>query len=251
MNRKRAAQGKKRRDRSRSRSASSGPVPLYKRSISHFKPSERDRGAEILQEGTNKLEVEGPRARAKVRGGEGEDAETCRVGIDWTRVAERRILTFCECEDFAEGRFCGHIWAVLLALAETGPENQPPGRDRLGLRKDRATNWEDLGPDLGSQIQGRSSDSARNRKKARAPRQRAATAVGRRGRTVTTSWRSRIAALKDELDSPFNQTLAPAAPAVRTPVAIEFAINTTASLGNSGLVLDVFGRTTDSSGKPG
>ena len=58
---------------------------------------------------------------------------------------KRRLHTFCECPRFASGELCRHVWAVLLALAETGPENQPPGKDRLGLRKDRAASWEDLG----------------------------------------------------------------------------------------------------------
>jgi superfamily II DNA or RNA helicase len=45
--------------------------------------------------------------------------------------------------------------------------------------------------------------------------------------------------------------MAPASPVARSTVAIEFAINTAASLDTSGLILDVFGRTVGASGKSG
>ena len=105
------------------RARGSTPIPLYKRSSSHFDPAEREIGAECLQVGKVRLEIDGSRARALV---ENAGETTHRVGIDWTRIAKRRLHTFCTCSRFADGDLCSHVWAVLLALAETGPENQPP-----------------------------------------------------------------------------------------------------------------------------
>jgi len=261
MNRKRATKGKRRRDRGRSRtgSAAVGPVSLHKRSVSHFKPKERERGAECFRDGRVGLEIEGPRARASVGGVEGENPETYRVGVDWSRVSKRRVHTFCECQQFAGGQLCSHIWAVFLALGETGSEHQPPGRDRLGLRKDRAARWEDLAQ-FGGGIQVRplprnqGSGPERTKKSVdRTPprRQRPAPAARSRGRASATSWRSHLESLKDELGAPSNRAIAAASPASRSEVAIEFAVNPAASLGTSGLVLDVFGSATGVSGNPG
>jgi superfamily II DNA or RNA helicase len=194
-----------------------------------------------------------------VKGVGGEEPEAYRVGIDWSRVAKRRIHTFCECRRFAGGQLCSHIWAVLLALGESGSEHQPPGRDRLGLRKDRASSWEDLTGSVGSSQVGslpgvRSSGPARTKTSAtrtRAPRQRPAPATGSRGRTIATSWRSHLASLRDELGSPSDRVLAKVSLAARPAIAIEFAVNPAASLGTSGLVLDVFARESGVSGKPG
>ena len=257
MNKNSTARGKKRRERGRSRAVPSGPVPLYKRSVSHFKPKERERGTEIFSDGRVSLEIEGSRARARVARAEGEDPEVFRVGVDWSRISERRLHTICECRRFARGQFCGHIWAVLLALAETGPEHQPPGKDRLGVRKDRAASWEDLDGFVGGQQivpspesqESSSSSTEKSASRTRPPRQRSATA--KRNRAIATSWRSHLASLRDQFDTSPNGVVAAVPPAVRAAVTIEFAINTARSLDASGLVLDVFGRSTGASGKPG
>ncbi|MEE8524246.1 MAG: SWIM zinc finger family protein, partial [Thermoanaerobaculia bacterium] len=213
-------------------------MPLYKRSRSHFEPEERERGAECFRAGRVDVEIDGPRARASVEGIDGQEPEVLRVGIDWSRVAERRIHIFCECRRFAGGRLCNHIWAVLLALGETGPKHQPPGKDRLGLRKDRATSWQDL------------AQTEKSARRPRLPRQRTPAATGQRGRAGVTSWRSHLAALSDQLSAPADHRVVKASPA-RSAVAIELAVNPAASLSTSGLVLDVFGRSVGASGKPG
>jgi superfamily II DNA or RNA helicase len=259
MNKKRAAQGRKRRVRGRSAAASSGPVPLFKRSISHFKPNERERGEEFFREGRVTVEIEGHRARARVAGIEGDEPQTQRVGIDWARIAERRIHTFCDCRRFARGQFCSHIWATLLALAETGPEHQPPGKDRLGVRKDRAANWEELihftgGNPIVPSPETRSLLEAQAEKRVdrtKPPPRRTAAAKAKRGPAIATSWRSHLAFLRDQFDSPTESAGAQASPAVRGRQVIEFAINTAHSLDTAGLVLDVFGYSVDASGKSG
>jgi superfamily II DNA or RNA helicase len=174
-------------------------------------------------------------------------------------VAKRRVHAFCECPHFAAGEFCRHIWAVLLALGESGPENQPAGKDRLGLRKDRAASWEDLdlpvdAAEASLPQGGRGSNPGRPKQSvhlARPPRNPQAIVAGRLGRVGVTSWRSQLASLRDEIGTPSLPVMAVASPPVRPPVAIHFFVNTAASLDTFGLVLDVFGRAASASGKPG
>src|SRR5688500_19676828 len=52
----------------------------------------------------------------------------------------RSLHAFCDCQRFADGRPCKHLWASLLALAEIGAESQPPGKDRLSDRKSTRLN---------------------------------------------------------------------------------------------------------------
>ncbi len=256
MNKKREAHGKKRKGRGRARTARAtvGPVPLHKRSRSHFSAEEKERGADCFDHGRVSLEIDGPRARAIIAAADGDEPEPYRVGIDWSRVGERRVHTFCECPRFARGQLCNHIWAVLLALGETGPENQPAGKDRLGLRKDDVASWESLaqfagGDEITPQHGGGSSGLARP------PRPRPAPAG--RGRKSATSWRSHLASLSDQLaargdwDTRAAQAMAKTSPAAQSAAEIQFAVNTAASLDTSGLVLDVFGRAVGVSGKPG
>ncbi|MDH3254215.1 MAG: DEAD/DEAH box helicase [Acidobacteriota bacterium] len=218
------------------------------------------RGAEYFHGGRVRLEIDEPRARASVTdtNAEGEEHTTYRVGIDWEQVATRRVHTYCECPHFADGQLCGHIWAVLLALGETGPEHQPPGRDRLGLRKDRISKWEDLAEFVGGRRvrplpNDRSPEPARPAASVYvAPRPRARSAsAARRGRSTAISWRSHLASLSDQLATTSSHTIATVSPATRSTLSLEFAINAAASLNTSGLVLDVFGRTISASGKPG
>ena len=211
--------------------ASNGLIPLYRRSSGHFQASERDRGAELFAAGAVTAEIDEERACGSViePGGNGDPA-TLKVGIDWTRVAKRRVHVFCECKRFAGGKLCRHIWATLLALGESGPENQPPGKDRLGLRRDRAVNWSDLGI-------ARPKQSVHH---AGPPRQQPAAAVGRRNRVGVTSWRSQLASLRDEIGTQKRPLAAAAVPHPRATSTVHFFINIAASLNASGLVLDVF-----------
>ncbi len=142
--------GRRRRGRGRSRSAGNRPVPLHKRSASHFQRGDRQRGQEYFQEGRVRLEVDGHRARSRV---DGTERGSYAVGVDWSRVGDRVLHAFCECPRFADRRPCKHLWATLLAL-ETALESQPPGRDRVSLRKDRAASWRDLGVAAGQGNQG-------------------------------------------------------------------------------------------------
>ncbi|MCP4205164.1 MAG: DEAD/DEAH box helicase family protein [bacterium] len=237
-----------RRRRSRShKSAPAGPVPLHKRSSSHFQPSERDHGTESFQEGQVRLEIEGMRAKASV---EESERDTYRVGVDWTRVGKRRLHTFCECPRFASGELCRHIWAVLLALAETGPENQPPGKDRLGLRRDRAASWEDLGvsADRNEVRVIHSVEPASGGQGARPARSARARSSSGRRRGAATSWRSQLASLRDEITTSVSPPAMIALP-VRPAPSIHFFINTAVSNSSGSLVLDVFGSTQNANGK--
>ena len=244
----------KRRSRGRPQ-AGAGSLPLYKRSLSHFEPAERHTGAERLQEGRVSLEIDGARARAVVAGVNGEELDFFRVGVDWSRVANRRVHTFCECRRFVDGQLCAHIWAVLLALGEAGPEHQPVGKDRLGLRKDRGAAWQDLADFTGGVPvfpAADGGDSAASAGVATRPRSLGARPTSRRARAGTTSWRSRLAALGDELAAMAQPTIAPAkATKNRSTVTLQLAVNPPASIEASGLVLDVFGRSIGVSGKPG
>ena len=217
------------------------PVPLFKRSASHFQPGDRQRGNDYFIEGRVSLEVEGSRARAGVAGAE---RPFYRVGVDWSRVASERVLhTFCECQRFADGTPCKHLWATLLALAETGPENQPPGKDRLSLRKDRAAAWRDLGiaPDEedgaprglppGREHPGRRPPRARRGRELPLP-------LGEPGRVgPIPPWRAHLLSLGAEVAA---ATAAPAPAPARPPHGARLLVNTTASLAAGSLILDLF-----------
>ena len=241
------AHKRKRRGRGRSRrlAESNGPVPLYKRSHSHFQHSEQEGGAEAFHEGHVRLEIDGTRARARVVD---TDGATYRVGIDWSRVAKRRVHVFCECSRFAGGRFCRHIWAVLLAHAETPEEHQSPGKDRLGLRSDRPGRWEDLNLPVGRGAQGPHA--------VRAPSsdERSATAAARRlrvRRAPAGSWRSQFDTVRVEVGNSPGAIRSASSESLVTERDIHFFVNPKASLGSGGLVLDVFGRGPNVGGKPG
>ncbi len=202
-------------------------VPLYKRSSSHFSPEDRQRGTDYFREDRVRLEIDGKRATAKV---EGNDQPLYRVGIDWTRVSDRRVHIFCECPAFANGRSCKHLWAALLALGEAGAEHQPPGKDRLGLRKDRAARWPELGV---SQGESETPPAGRSRRR-RSNRDRSSHG---------TSWRSQLDAVRDDHDRVREAIVPVAATNARpTPVStgIRFLINLVASTESEGLVLDLF-----------
>ncbi len=233
---------RKRRGRGRLRNSSgaNGLVPLYKRSHSHFQHSEQEGGAEAFHEGHVRLEIDGTRARARVVD---TDGETYRVGIDWSRIGRRRVHVFCECARFAGGRFCRHIWAVLLAHAETPEEHQSPGKDRLGLRSDRPGRWEDL-----------NLPAARGGQAVRAPLSDERSSVAARRlrdrRAPAGSWRSQFDIVREEVGFSSGAMRSDSSLAVDER-DIHFFVNPKASLGSGGLVLDVFGRGPSIGGNPG
>ncbi len=222
--------GRRRRGRGRVHAADNRPVPLHKRSASHFQRGDRQRGQEYFQERRVRLEVDGSRARARV---EGTERQSYAVGVDWSRVADRVLHAFCECPRFADRRPCKHLWATLLAL-ESALESQPPGRDRVSLRKDRAASWRDLGVSADHVERPRTLPGHRAHH-ARPPRQR-------RGRANAASlWRSQLAALGAEVGGRYRSVAPP--PAHATPgLDLRLLVNTTASAGTNGLIVDVFGR---------
>ncbi len=190
--------------------------------------------------------------------GEGDAAETFRVGVDWHRIAERRVHTYCECPRFERGQFCRHVWAVLLALGESGEEHQPPGKDRLGLRKDGPEAWTELTSFAGGETvepppaePGRDPEAIKKTVHLARPPRKAARSAARSGRGAPASWRSVVAALGDELAVAQGPAAIPqsAAPA-RNPTPVQFAINTAASEQSAGLVLDIFERSVSAGGKP-
>ena len=234
------ARGRRRKGRSRPRNhGARQPVPLHKRSSSHFRTSDRERGNRYFLEGRVHLEVDGTRARARVQG---TKQQPYSVGLDWSRVATKRALhAFCECQRFADGRPCKHLWATLLALSEAGPEVQPPGTDRVGLRKDGPASWRDLGLPA-SVIEARDSRGAN-----RTSRGRAVRGTPRRGRRSSkddggaTSWRSQLAGLRQEAYRLSQRDGRTAASETIPPVrGVRFMINTTASTSSTGLILDIF-----------
>ncbi len=233
---------RKRRSRSR---AAGGPssVPLHKRSRSHFQPAERELGTDNYLSGRVRIEIEGTRARSLVGDADGE---TYRVGIDWSRLSIRRLHTFCECPRFAGGKPCQHIWAALIALGESGPENQPEGKDRLSVRKDRASNWEDLGGSLGAAVP-QTPVRAYTSETATSPNRRRSM-PGKRGRKGVTSWRSQLADLREQVGPGAGPMSLPAA-RPRSAVTYHFFINPNVSHRTGGLVLDIFAQETGGTGR--
>lgn len=237
MARRRPTRGQRKRRRSKPDRAPDELEPLYRRCRSLFKPEEKQLGEELLSENRVTLEIQGTVARARVAATE-EDA-IHNVGINWTKAMERRIHVFCDCQLFSSGAFCGHIWASLLKLDLAASEQLPPGKDRLGLRKDRAASWRtflepaaDHEPSSGS-IPQEPNPAARKLKRRRTKR-----TTRRQGPTTSTSWRSQIAALSEEITS----TPADPAKATSSKAAVQFAINAPESLTASGVVLDIFTR---------
>ena len=187
-----------------------------------------------------KLEVKGNRAKARV---EGTDQPFYSVGLDWTRVPQERVLHgFCDCQRFGSGRPCKHLWATLLALGEGGAANQPPGRDRLSLRKDDASAWAEA---LGIEVPAGAAlaPAARQRKsRRRAPRGSKKVPAG------PTTWRSLLDSVEEQIEHPVSATK----PAQRSPrPELHFLLNTSASLAAGDLVVDIFGRSRSSSGALG
>ena len=201
----------------------------------------RERGKHDLEAGRVALEIDGLRARARV---EGADKNTYAVGLDWSRVEAKRALhAFCECRRFAAGKPCEHVWATLLALAGNGDEIQPPGRDRVSLRKDRASAWDDLGVSPEALAIAVAVEEA-------PPRRRATKRARGSARHPSTSWRSQLDSLRAEVGR-LSSPVVPVTTAADAAVSTRFLVNTAASRTNGGLVLDVFTRRMGPGGKPG
>ena len=255
-----SSRGRRRRGRSRPQGAAGAqPLPLFKRAASHFEPGDRQRGQEYFQEGRPELEIDGARARARVAGSE---QPYYRVGIDWSRVPAERVLhAFCECQRFADGKPCKHLWSTLLAFAEAAPDGQPAGKDRLSLRRDRAASWPDLGVPASSDERREPRGEAPRGPGGDGGRRRERVAPGRRIRLrpLESSWRSQLASVREEISR-----LAPAPEAAATshsagsaasgiaalPQSLRLLIDTSTGEGASGLVLDVFETLPGGPGRP-
>ena len=156
-------------------------LPLHQRSASHFQAADRRRGERYFSQDRVKIDVDGHRGLARV---EGTERDGYAVGIDWTRVGEeRRLHVYCECERFAGGTPCKHIWATLLQLATSHPDQQPRGRNRVGLRKDSADRW----PEFGG---GQPAEAQKQHPKKKRPKSRKKR--GKRSRGGADSWRARF-----------------------------------------------------------
>ncbi len=208
------------------------PVPLHKRSSSHFQPGDRQRGDDYFDEGRVQLAVNGGRAMARVAGTE---HESYTVEVDWSEVPESRLLrASCTCQRFAGGRPCKHLWATLLAIGSLDPSVQPPGRGRLALRKERPTERED---DPG-QIEQRARVHL-----ARPRRQRKAAGPRGRSRGRRAGWQDQLGRLREELEGVEAET--PGDGQQQRPQAppnLRLLINTAASEAAGAVVIDLFQR---------
>ncbi|MDX1501843.1 MAG: SNF2-related protein [Thermoanaerobaculia bacterium] len=214
------------------------PVPLHKRASSHFQPRDRHRGNEYYREGRVAFETDASRVRAQVRGSE---PQPYRVGIDWSRVAAERVLhSYCDCQRFASGTPCKHLWALLLALAEEGGDAQPPGRDRLALRKDRFARWGDLEKAYGD----RPRSAPAPRVSRHGPKKRGRGARG----AAEPAWRGQLTAVREEVERLAEEDAEDDDRGV--PRQLRFLVNAEET-GDDGVILDVFGRHMGSGGKAG
>ncbi|HVS15445.1 MAG TPA: SNF2-related protein [Thermoanaerobaculia bacterium] len=257
------ARGRRRRGRSRASANRGGAsTPLHQRSSSHFDDSEQELGARFAREGRVHLDVEDSRARARVaaNGSGADDAPSVDVGLDWSRVAARGPLhVFCECPRFGEGEPCEHVWASLLALDEARPESLPPGKDRVGLRKDGPNRWKDLGgpaaasgPSESPAGDGAAGDDAPARprvstnvpvvERPRRSRRGHRSRRGARGQgdSRAGSWRGQIGSLRGEVEKLVQRAERSDDSRSPLPRRTRFVINTTASLAAGALVLDIF-----------
>ena len=207
---------------------------LHQRSASHFREDDRQRGANYFSQGRVELEVEGTRARAKVKG---TDHPFYGVGLDWSAVAAgRKLHAYCQCERFAGGTPCKHVWSTLLQLAETFPKAEPEGRDRIGLAKDRAARWKELGPPL--EAKEESAGGQRNPR-----RQRSRKSRRRRSRST---WQSSLIGIRDTVKRQARNK-----PAGRKPPPLQplLLLNAAASGTADAPVIDLFGRRSTAEGK--
>ena len=246
----------RRRRRTRQRAGKARTVALHQRSASHFRPEDREHGKSIFAAGNVKLEVRGTTARAIVpaspAGGDAAPADPSKNGvatveIDWSRVPDERILhAVCGCRQFASGAACGHIWASLLELAANEPKCQPAGSGRVSLRKTRPPQVSIPGSALDA-IKPKA--AGKNEAPRPAKRTRRGRSRRRRRTPATTSWRSVVDSVRQNLE----QQDRPA----RTPTArygepeIRLLINAATSRNAGGLMIDIFGRKRNPQGEFG
>ena len=237
---------RRRRPRPRGRSRSARTVALHQRSASHFRPEDREQGNAVFSQGGIQLEVAGEGAKVQIAAPPaGEDAVgnlnsngTAKVEIDWSRVPDERILhAVCECDQFAAGTACGHIWASLLELAANDPNSQPAGSGRVSLRKTRPPQVSTPGSAMDA-VQPVTDGAAETPRPARRTRRNR----NRRRRRVpaTTSWRSVVEAVREDIERQA-QPEPPATPR-NAPPEVRLLLNAAASRSAGGLMIDIFGR---------
>jgi superfamily II DNA or RNA helicase len=216
------------------------PLPLHKRAASHFQQGDRQRGANYFQQGRVELQLADDHLLARI---EGNDQQIYLAGLDWSRVPEDRALhAYCQCPRFAGGEACKHLWATLLALSDGSPDIQPAGRDRVSLRKDRGGTWSERGIPAVSHASG--APVPKRKRRGRKGRGKAAQADG-----PPTTWRSLIAAVRAATVR-LAEEPAKGPTRGRAPITYQFLINAAASLDVEGLVIDIFGRGQNRSGRP-
>ncbi|MYF96369.1 MAG: DEAD/DEAH box helicase [Holophagales bacterium] len=253
---KRRPTRRRRRPRQRGGAGKTRTVALHQRSASHFRPEDRELGKAVFSAGNVKLEVDGTSARAIVEPLTPGDGTTptdpsaggvARVEIDWSRVPDERILhAVCDCEQYAGGTACGHIWASLLELAANEPGSQPAGSGRVSLRKTRPPQVSIPGSalDVMDPADATAKEAPRPSRRTRRSRSR------RRRRTpATTSWRSVVDAVREDID---RQGLPEKSSSARHgEPEIRFLINAATSRNAGGLMIDIFGRKRNPQGELG
>ncbi len=244
---KRRATRRRRSPRQRGGAGKTRKVALHQRSASHFRPEDREQGKSVFSAGAVKLEVEGTSARAVVEppipdeGGAAIDPSTngaATVEMDWSRVPDERILhAVCGCPQFAGGAACEHIWASLLQLAANEPTSQPAGSGRISLRKTRPPQVSIPGSALNAT---NPADAAGNEPSSPSRRTRRSRGRRRRRTPTTTSWRSVVDAVREDIEQ---QGLPEEGSSARHgEPEIRLLINAATSRNAGGLMIDIFGR---------
>lgn len=102
-----------------------------------FEPGDRSRGVSYSSGGRVRLgPVDENGVLARVAG---SGPRPYTVLVDWGDVEWGDPLTvFCDCPRFADGFFCKHVWATLLALDKAGEGRWVPGSGRLEVEPDYA-----------------------------------------------------------------------------------------------------------------
>lgn len=247
---------RKRRGRPRGRGRGGRTVALHQRSASHFRPEDREEGQSVFSKGDIKLEIDGASARILISpppiDDDAADSDpssngVANVELDWSRVPDERILhAVCGCDQFAAGTACGHIWASLLQLAANEPKKQPSGSGRVSLRKTRPPRVSIPGSALdavqpanedpeGAPRPVRRSRRSRNRRRRRTP--------------ATTSWRSVVETVRQDIDRQARPRKR--ATPRNAPPQIHLLLNAATSRNAGGLMIDIFGRKQNPQGEFG
>ncbi len=236
---------RRRRSRPRGRARGGRTVALHQRSASHFRPEDREEGQTVFSNRDIKLEIEGASARILIAPPSAGDSaasfelnpnDAANVELDWSRVPDERILhAVCGCEQFAAGAACGHIWASLLQLAANEPKSQPSGSGRVALRKTRPPQVSIPGSTLNAvQPAGDDPDDGPH------PVRRSRRSRNRRRTPATTSWRSVVETVREDIE---RQAQPEEPPTPRNaPPEIRLLLNAASSRNAGGLMIDIFGR---------